>query len=105
MVFSFVMVAAKTYSIKSWLFEEEEKKLKEISFKDFAFERLEAIKDATHMFIEGSAELDTYKAKGIEFRYTPGEIDLKKVDSASLVEKVEVLVPGQEYSSVIFFVS
>jgi hypothetical protein len=97
------MVAAKTYSIKSWLFEEEEKSTKEISFKDFATERLEAIKDATHMFVEGGTELDKYKGRGIEFRYLPGEIKFERIDSANLVEKIEVLVSGQDYSSVIFF--
>ena len=88
------MGAAKTYSIKSWLFEGEGDKNLD-KFPSYVFELLEAIKDKTEMFFEISPELESYKAKGFEFRYSPGKPILNHLNQLILDEEVEVLIPGR----------
>lgn len=89
------MDAAKTYSIKSWLFEGEGDKDSD-KFQSYRFELLEAIKDKTEMFFEISPELESYKAKGFEFRYSPGKPMLNHLNQFILDEEIEVLIPGRE---------
>lgn len=80
------MVAA--IKLKKLIFEND---LKEKTFEEFATGRLEAIKDSLEMFFEMSPELGSYKAKGFEFRYIPGVINLYK-DRVQLLETAVVTV-------------
>jgi hypothetical protein len=87
------MVATKTQSLLSLLFEQEEI---QPSFEESATERLEALKDMLEMFFASDPKIKEFESRGFEFIYNPGVVRKWPRDLyIMLLETLTVLIPGR----------